>query len=149
VALGLARASLDAFMALATTKTPYTKSGLLRDNAVIQSQVALAEAKLGSARSYLLQAVRDAWEAPAGGEVASLRQRAILKLAGVHAAHQAKDVMDAVYHAAGATAIFEDNPFERRLRDIHTVMQQVQAHYANFELIGQVLLGMPSPTKLI
>ena len=109
----------------------------------------VSEAKLGSARSYLLQAVREAWETPAGGEAASLGQRAILKLAGVHAAHQARDVLDTVYHAAGATAIFEDNPFERRLRDIHTVMQQVQAHYANFELIGQVLLGMPSPTKLI
>jgi alkylation response protein AidB-like acyl-CoA dehydrogenase len=33
VALGLARASLDAFVALATTKTPYGKTALLRDNA--------------------------------------------------------------------------------------------------------------------
>jgi alkylation response protein AidB-like acyl-CoA dehydrogenase len=149
VALGLSRASLEAFVELTASKVPYGRTTTLRDNAVIQSQVALAEAKLGSARSYLLQAVRDAWETPAGDEAASLRQRAILKLAGVHAAHQSKDVIDTVYHAAGATAIFTSNPFERRLRDIHTVMQQVQAHFANFELVGQVLLGMPSPTKLI
>jgi alkylation response protein AidB-like acyl-CoA dehydrogenase len=149
VALGLARASLDAFVALATTKTPYGKTVLLRDNAVIQSQVALAEAKLASARSYLLTMLRDTWDAGLAGEQPTLDRRARIKLAGVYAAHQSKDVIDTVYHAAGASAIFEDNPFERRLRDVHTVLQQVQAQFANFEMVGQVLLGLPSPTKLI
>src|SRR5262249_16432491 len=108
VALGLARASLDAFMTLATTKTPYSKSGLLRDNAVIQSQVALAEAKLASARSYLLALLRDTWDAALAGEQPTLDRRARIKLAGVYAAHQGKEVIDTVYHAAGASAIFED-----------------------------------------
>jgi indole-3-acetate monooxygenase len=58
-------------------------------------------------------------------------------------------VIDTIYHAAGATAIFQSNPFERRFRDVHTVLQQVQAHFANFELVGQVLLGLPAQTKLI
>ena len=83
------------------------------------------------------------------GDELSLSQRATLKLAGTYAAHQAKDVVDTVYHAAGATAIFESNPFERRFRDVHTVMQQVQAQFANFEMVGQVLLGLPSPSRLI
>jgi alkylation response protein AidB-like acyl-CoA dehydrogenase len=149
VALGLARAALDAFVALATTKTPYSKTGLLRDNGVIQSQVALAEAKLSSARCYLLALLRDTWDAALAGEQPALDRRARIKLAGVYAAHQSKEVIDTVYHAAGASAIFEDNPFERRLRDVHTVLQQVQAQYTNFELVGQVLLGLPSQTKLI
>jgi hypothetical protein len=84
-----------------------------------------------------------------GGEQISLDQRASLRLASVYAAHQAKDVANTVYHNAGATAIFEDNPFERRFRDIHTVIQQVQGQYHNFEMVGQVLLGMDSGTKLI
>jgi indole-3-acetate monooxygenase len=149
VALGLAQASLDAFVELARSKVPYGRTSALRDNAVIQSQVALAEAKLASSRSYLKQMLYDAWETPAAGETASLQQRATLKLAGVYAVHQAKDVVDSIYHAAGASAIFAENPFERRFRDLHTVMQQVQAHFANFELVGQVLLGLPSQTKLI
>ena len=32
---------------------------------------------------------------------------------------------------------------------MHTVIQQVQAQFANFEMVGQVLLGLPSPSKLI
>jgi len=149
VALGLARASLDAFIALAATKVPNTRTFVLRDDAVIQSQVALSEAKLSSARSFLVQMLRETWETAVRGEPLSLSQRAMLKLAGTHAAHQSKDVIDTIYHAAGATAIFESNPFERRFRDVHTVLQQVQSHFANFEMVGQVLLGLPSPTKLI
>ena len=91
----------------------------------------------------------ETWATAVRGEALSLPQRAALKLAGTYAVHQAKDVVDTVYHAAGATAIFESNPFERRFRDVHTVIQQVQAQFANFEMVGQVLLGLPSPSKLI
>jgi indole-3-acetate monooxygenase len=149
LALGLARASLDAFVALATTKRPSAKTSMLRDNAVIQSQVALAEAKLASARSYLVQTLGECWDTAVRGAPLSMPQRATLKLAGTYAAHQGKDVIDSVYHAAGATAIFTSNPFERRFRDVHTVIQQVQAQFANFEMVGQVLLGLPSQSKLI
>jgi indole-3-acetate monooxygenase len=149
IALGLARAALDDFVALAATKVPKTKTFVLRDNAVVQSQVALAEAKLASARAYLLAVLHEAWATAVRGEALPLAQRAALKLAGTYAVHQGKDVVDTVYHAAGATAIFESNPFERRFRDVHTVIQQVQAQFANFEMVGQVLLGLPSPSKLI
>jgi alkylation response protein AidB-like acyl-CoA dehydrogenase len=149
IALGLARACLDEFVALAATKVPKTKTFVLRDNAVVQSQVALAEAKLASARAYLLGVLAESWTTAARGEALPLAQRAALKLAGTYAVHQGKDVVDTAYHAAGATAIFEANPFERRFRDVHTVIQQVQAQAANFEMVGQVLLGLPSPSKLI
>ena len=149
IALGLARATLDAFVELAASKIPNSRTSVLRDNAVVQSQVALAEAKLQSARAYLLQSLREMWETTTRGDIPSIAQRATLKLAGTYAAHQAKDVVDTVYHAAGATAIFESNPFERRFRDMHTVMQQVQAQFVNFEMVGQVLLGLPSQTRLI
>jgi indole-3-acetate monooxygenase len=99
--------------------------------------------------AFLLQTLHETWATVLRDEALSLPQRAALKLAGTYAVHQAKDVIDAVYHAAGATAIFESNPFERRFRDVHTVIQQVQAQFANFEMVGQVLLGLPSPSKLI
>jgi hypothetical protein len=42
------------------------------------------------------------------------------------AIQQARDVVASVYNAAGATAVFNENPFERRLRDIHAGTQQGQ-----------------------
>ena len=53
VALGIARAMLDEFIALAIRKTPRALSRLA-DNAVVQADVARAEARLGAARAYLL-----------------------------------------------------------------------------------------------
>ena len=150
IALGLARAIARCLhRARRATRCRWPRPSSLRDNAVIQSQVALAEAKLRSSRTYLLQAVADAWDDGARGEALALPQRAMLRLAATYAVHQAKDVVDTAYHAAGATAIFESNPFERRFRDMHAVSQQVQAQFANFEMVGQVLLGLPSQSKLI
>ena len=44
---------------------------------------------------------------------------------------------------AGATAIFESNPFERRFRDMHAVSQQSQSQLSIFEAIGRHFLGLP------
>ena len=40
-------------------------------------------------------------------------------------------------------AVFEDQKFERRLRDIHTVSQQSQGRQLHSESVGQIMLGLP------
>jgi alkylation response protein AidB-like acyl-CoA dehydrogenase len=149
VALGVARATLDAFVELASSKIPMLATKPLRDNAVIQSQVAWAEAKLQSSRTFLVKTLEDLWNVASCGEAFTLQQRATLRLASVYAIHQSKDAVDAAYQMAGGSAIFENQAFERRMRDIHAVTQQVQAQLVNFEVAGQVLLGLPVTSKLI
>jgi indole-3-acetate monooxygenase len=149
VALGLARAMLDAFIPLAGQKTPHNTGQLLRENALVQFQTGFAEAQLQSARTFLLQLLRDMWEMAVKGEPFPVDLRAQLRLATTFAIVQARDVVDTVYQAAGATAIFAGNPFERRFRDMHTVSQQVQAHASNFELIGQHFLGMQPKSRFL
>jgi indole-3-acetate monooxygenase len=57
--------------------------------------------------------------------------------------------MDAVFQAAGSTAIFASQPFERRFRDMHAVTQQLQARAAHFETVGRFVLGLdPDPQFL-
>ena len=65
-----------------------------------------------------------------------------IRLAATHGIHQAKEVADIAYRAAGATAIFENEKFERRFRDIHAVTQQIQARQSQYETVGQYLLGV-------
>ena len=62
-------------------------------------------------------------------------------MASTFAIQSAKQVVATLYEAAGAMAIFNARPFERRFRDIHTVTQQIQGHPEHFETVGQVLLG--------
>src|SRR5438034_9931805 len=58
VALGIARTMMEEFVDLACDKTPRAWRGKLRENAVIQSQVAQGEAKLRAARGLLLSSCR-------------------------------------------------------------------------------------------
>ena len=147
IALGIARATLDAFVELARTKTPAGGKALLRDNAVIQSQVGVAAAQLAAAHTFFYAAWDDIWRAAQSNTV-SLEQRVRLRMASIHASQQARQVVDTAYLAAGATAIFASNPFERRFRDMHAVSQQAQAQFSIYEAIGQHFLGLPANPRL-
>jgi alkylation response protein AidB-like acyl-CoA dehydrogenase len=144
VAMGIARAMLDALIELAETKVAGGASGPLRENAVIQSKVAEAEGKLASARAYLMQMLGETYETGLQTRDFPTEQRARLRVAITTAMDNSRQVVEFAYNAAGATAIFESQPFERRFRDMHAVTQQGQAHLSNYEVAGQVLLGLPS-----
>ena len=146
VAMGIARSTLDAFIELARDKVPFRGKTSLRDNNVVQSEVAQAEARLRSARALLYQSLEEiTGEVERSGHI-TLDQRMTIRLASTFAIHQSMMVVDLAYHAAGSSAIFEENPFERRFRDIHTVSQQVQGRREHFETVGQYLLGLDPDT---
>jgi alkylation response protein AidB-like acyl-CoA dehydrogenase len=142
VALGIARAMLEEFIALAARKTPRAL-GRLADSAVVQADVARAEARLGAARAYLLDTLASIYARANDIDAIDVADRAQVRLACANAIHGAIEVADYTYKAAGVDAIFPGTPFERRFRDIHTLSQQIQSRTAHFEAVGQILLGMP------
>ncbi len=142
VALGIARGTLEAFIELARDKVPRGAKGTLRENNVIQSLVAQSEAKLRASRSFLLGTLEEMWEEAGRTGQFTQPQSATQRLASTWGIHQARDTVTALYQAAGATAIFNDNPFERRFRDMHTACQQAQGRPVHLETVGQFLLGL-------
>jgi len=71
IPLGIARATLDAFVDLARHKRP-TRGSFgqpLRENNAIQMHIGRAEARLRAAKAYLLASTRDAW-----AEASTLRE---------------------------------------------------------------------------
>ncbi len=142
VALGIARAMLGEFVTLAADKIPYRATAVLRDNPVIQTQVAHAEWQLSASRAFLIEMVEHIWGSACAGEDFPLYQRTKLRLAISYAMNQAREVVEVAFHAAGTNAIFEDGPFERRFRDMQAVAAQSQASQANFASAGQALLGL-------
>jgi alkylation response protein AidB-like acyl-CoA dehydrogenase len=149
VGLGIARATLDAFIALAKKKTPAGGQLALRDDHWIQSRIALSEARWGSARAWLLQILRDMREECTASGKIGFEHRIQLRLASTYAIHEAREVVEVSYADAGATAIFEGNPFERRLRDMHAVSQQLQSSHAHFQSVGQHYLGLKPSVRFI
>ncbi len=146
VALGIARSAIDAFCALAQDKTPRGARMILRDNAVVQSQIGRAEGILRAARAFLFETAAGAWETARPDDLIPMDQRVLVRLASTHAIHAAAQSLDMVYNLAGATAIFEGNPFERRFRDIHALTQQVQGSQVHYEATGQFFLGLEPDT---
>jgi indole-3-acetate monooxygenase len=148
VALGIARGMIADFTELATEKVPRGARQRLCENQVIQSQLAQAEARLGSARAFLLSGLAEIWEAVGDTDELSLEQNTKIRLASTWAIDQAREVVNTLYHSAGATAIFDDHPFERRFRDMHTASQQAQGRQAHYETIGRVLFGLAPDTAM-
>jgi alkylation response protein AidB-like acyl-CoA dehydrogenase len=140
VALGLARAMLGEFIELARRKAPRYLTRLA-DNAVIQADVARAEASLGASRAYLVDTLATIYAHADDIAPIDIADRARVRLACTHAIHTSLEVADFTYKGAGVDAIFPGSPFERRFRDIHTVSQQIQSRSAHYEAVGRILLG--------
>ena len=81
------------------------------------------------------------WKQISAGDMLSVDHRITIRMASTNAIHKAREAVDFAYNAAGATAIFESHPLERRFRDIHTVTQQLQGRLSHFETVGAWMMG--------
>ena len=61
-------------------------------------------------------------------------------LAAAHAAEAATDVVDMIFKASGATAIYSNSRIERCFRDVNMVTQHVTTNISNFESGGRYFL---------
>ena len=144
VGLGIARATMDAFLNLPANKVARGAGKTMRENNVVQSQMAQCDARWRSARLLLHNAADEAMEEVEQHGEMTLEQRARIRLASTWAIQSAREVVNTLYHAAGSAAVFEENPFERRLRDMHTVAQQAQGRQLHYETVGQLMFGLPA-----
>jgi indole-3-acetate monooxygenase len=142
VALGLARAGLTTFAELAGAKSPRAMHGLLRDQPLVQSDIGHAEAHVRSGRAFLTEAVGDLWATVSAGDTMTLDQRAALRIAATHSIHLAVQVIDTLYHLAGATSVYKEHPLQRAFQDIHVISQHLQARRTHYEMVGRYWLGL-------
>src|SRR5919109_1943518 len=141
-ALGIARGAIDTFIELATYRSSTSAPTLLRDRPFVQARVAEAEAILGAARAYVVDAVGTAWEAVCAGVADPSRAIAQARLAITHGMHEAVRAVDLVFHAAGTNALYRKYPLERYFRDIHAAVQHAAGLPSHYESAGRVLLGL-------
>jgi alkylation response protein AidB-like acyl-CoA dehydrogenase len=142
VSIGIARAMLDELVSLAQSKKPSHTARTLCDSPVMHHLVAENEAKLRSARAFVLETIRDSEDCIRRTGTLDTENKVLMRLATTTAIRRAKEVAEFAYHEAGATAIFTSNPFEQRMRDIHASAQQVQARTGHIEICGQYFMGL-------
>ena len=141
VALGIARACARQLRRHGAPQDPARQGEPDPRHAVVQTNLAQAEVGIRSARAFLLQSMAEIWKQISAGDKLSVDHRITIRMASTNAIHKAREAVDFAYNAAGATAIFESHPLERRFRDIHTVTQQLQGRLSHFETVGAWMMG--------
>jgi len=146
VALGVARAAIDEFVALAEGKTPRFGTEKLRERPSAQRAVALAEVRLRAVRALMYELVDQLWADVLAGREMSDKERAFFQIASSDAAKGCIEAVDRVVEAAGTTPNFIGAPLERRSRDIKVVGTHITVAPQHLEDGGRVLLGL-EPTS--
>ena len=141
-ALGVAQAAIDRFVELAHVKTPAYTAKTLRERAMVQYRVALAEARLGAARAFLHDTFNAAWKTALEGRFLDMDERANCQQAASYLAIACAEAVDLVHSVAGTSAIRNDKPFQRYFRDMHVMTQHAFFGEARLEAVGQVRFGM-------
>ncbi len=148
-AMGNARAAIDNFVELASTKKGVAASRTLAERSTIQVAVATAESALEAARAGYYQAIDAAWQASLDGPAVPLDLRTRLRLAATHGARVSADVVRSMYDLAGGSAIYDGAPLQRRLRDAFTATAHFQVNEASRELPGRILLGQTTEAAML
>jgi alkylation response protein AidB-like acyl-CoA dehydrogenase len=142
VALGIARAGLDAFVELASGKVPRFSGAALRERPSAHHALARAEARLRGARAFVLEALGELWDAVRAQRAVGLRDKALLQIACSDAVRACAEAVDRVCEAAGTSANALGSPLERCARDVRVVRQHVTVAPQHLDDAGRVLLGL-------
>ncbi len=150
VATGIARTAIDELVAIAGAKTPTGSKRLLGERAVIQMQVAQAEAALESSRAWLRATVADAWEAArTTGAISVERARGAPSRGDGSDGRAPRKAVDLMYDAGGGTSIYATSPLQRCFRDVHVVTQHAMVAPSTYELTGRLLLGLDTDSAML
>jgi indole-3-acetate monooxygenase len=148
VITGIARAGIDALIALAVEKTPRGRTGMLCENPQVQDAVGRADAILNAGRVYRSAMIAELWNTIAAGGETTLEQRARCRLASTYAADSAREAMDLVYRHGGSTSFKRESRLAECWRDLHVVGQTVTVGPEWYPMGGRVYLGMDSGPRL-
>jgi indole-3-acetate monooxygenase len=152
VAMGNARASLDAFKDLATAKKSQGSKKTLAERQTVQASFAETEAKWRAAEAYLFAELDKTWDvatAAQPGEGIPVERRAALRMACTHMTRTGADICRTLYDLGGGAALFESSDLQRRFRDAHAMTQHIVTAPATWELTGRLLLDLPTDAGMV
>jgi 3-hydroxy-9,10-secoandrosta-1,3,5(10)-triene-9,17-dione monooxygenase len=150
--LGLARAALQYVVEKAPRRAiTYTSYEHQTDSVAFQMAIAEAAAKVDTAHLHAYRAAADIDDAARAGTYPDLSARARVRMDAGWAARQAREAVDLLISAHGASAFAEASPLQRIWRDLNTASRHAVVNPSvNEEIYGKALLGVqPQITDLI
>ncbi|WP_017608821.1 acyl-CoA dehydrogenase family protein [Nocardiopsis xinjiangensis] len=149
VALGNAVGAVNDLLDRAEGTTSLGLPNTLARSSLAHIETARAEARLYSARAFLLEAMGEMWDTAQDGHTADTGVRARSRLAMSHATAEAAAVVGGIHQLGGGAAVHAGDPLQRRLRDAHTITQHVQVTARAYPLYGALRFGQALDTAAL
>ncbi|MFI6084346.1 acyl-CoA dehydrogenase family protein [Streptomyces sp. NPDC051217] len=149
--IGIARGAYDLFLERLPNRgissTPWDKQS---DHPLTQIQVATAASKIAAAEALAAGMYRTLQERADANEEPTLEERAAVRGHSAYAVQLAKEAVEILFNASGASVIKREVPLQRFHRDI----QGLALHgwillSSNMEVYGRVIVGLDPDTPLL
>ena len=145
--MGIGRRAVAELVDLADTKKPQGSSRSLAHRSPVQADVAIAEAKLVAAWSFMQAAITSSWETAERGDPPTVEQKRQLRLSATHATQTAAEVAELMYKAGGGAAVYKTSPLQRTFRDAFVATQHAMVAPRTFETFGRIRLGLETDAR--
>jgi len=143
--VAMAEGALSDLVALANTGRHQQRAAVrMRDSEIFQYELGRIEADVRAARAFLQVQVASHWR---HGLAGTLKGEALL-LQGTQAnawlATTCVHIAGACFALGGGSALYEDSPLQRRLRDLQAAAQHAVVHPRVYAGAAKMLLGDPT-----
>lgn len=147
-AIGLAYATIEALKELALAKKLPPSGTLLAEKPSVQYTVAKALAMVEAVEAGLRGAISRACDDVCGDGVFQIENRLRFRRALTHAVDTCIEAVSLCYREAGGSAVHQSAPFERAVRDIHTIGGHMAVQRGTLETAGGVAMGVAAMTPM-
>ena len=145
-ALGAAQGAIDEVVRQANLVASKSDSRPLAEREPFRVALGRAQARVGSARSYVREIGGIAWQSVLDGEP-NRAAVAHWRLANVNAVHAATEAVEMLFNAAGTNAIHRRWTLERRFRDLQVARRHNAGLDFNWDAGTRYMLDMPALTR--
>ena len=145
VAVGVAQATLDDFVARTRGRVARMSGKSMADYSTAQVKVAEAHTAVETARLLLHHCCDVGMAVAARGEVAPMPLRTELRAKATMAGRLAAKAVDLLFHLSGGAGLYDRNPISRAMRDMNCIRGHITQNWdVNASNHGRVVLGLPS-----
>ena len=143
VALGVAQATLDDFVARTRGRVTRMSGKSMADYSTAQVKVAEAHTAIETARLLLHHCCDVGMAIAARGETAPMPLKTELRAKATMAGKLAAEAVDLLFHLSGGAGLYDRNPISRAMRDMNCIRGHITQNWdVNASNHGRVLLGL-------